>query len=137
MSSNEAKLCCGDPLAHIHTTTDQKSYVNKVIYGDDRVGINQKQVMPLPPTILQQAQDLVYGPREQEYAHPSVDASRFVDLLNALYKDKLREPFEPADYARIMLLVKLGRSRQMLKRDTIIDMAGYAEVLARTVGEDA
>ena len=86
--------------------------------------------------ILDEAKRLVYGDREKDYAHPSEDAARFSGLMNALYAHHLKTPFTPADYGIILILVKLGREVHRHKRDNLVDIAGYAEVIARAVGED-
>lgn len=87
-------------------------------------------------TILDEAKRLVFGDREREYAHPSIDGARFADLMNAYYGKRSDLRFTAADYPVIMVLCKLARLQNAYKRDTAVDIAGYAEVLARIMGDD-
>lgn len=88
------------------------------------------------PTILKEAHSLVYGPREADYSHPKDDYARVAGMFNALFADKLKTDFAPADCALFMIVIKLARQAHRSKRDNLVDLAGYAEVVARIVGED-
>lgn len=90
-----------------------------------------------PRTILEEAQDLVFGPREKSYAHPSVDFARAVGALNAIFGPKLREPFTETDWALVMIICKVARlAHDGSARDGWVDVAGYAETGARVAGID-
>lgn len=76
-------------------------------------------------SILQEAQRLIHGARRSSYGHPLDDYSRTSALFNALFADKLKEPFTPEDAMLVMVLVKLSRQRNMPHRDNLVDAAGY------------
>ena len=88
--------------------------------------------------ILDEAKRLVFGIREGAYDHPKQNGERFAALMNAYYGAKLGvlAPFAPKDYAIVMMLVKLAREMHRHTRDNLVDIAGYAEVLARIEGDD-
>jgi hypothetical protein len=89
------------------------------------------------PTILQEAQALVYGDRQEAYGHPEEDYTQEAAMLSALWMHKLKDPLTPHEAALGMVTLKVRRSLfRPLRRDNYVDMAGYAEVAARVVGED-
>lgn len=88
-------------------------------------------------SILEEAQQLVYGPREKAYAHPKVDFKRAVGMLNALFESKLKEPLTETDWALVMIVCKVARlAHDGQARDGWVDVAGYAETGARVAGID-
>ena len=87
----------------------------------------------LPQTILEDAQDAVYGTRHDDYGHPREDFTRTAVLWTGLLHDKLADGahITPEDVARCMIAVKLSRDVHSPKRDNRVDMAGYALCLDR------
>jgi len=87
--------------------------------------------------VLKEAAALITGDREAEYGTPQVNFQRIADLWNVqlahLLKDGVK--IQPTDVALAMLQVKLGRAVQSPKRDTFVDIAGYAG-LAFELSED-
>lgn len=79
-------------------------------------------------SILQEAQRLTHGPRNEAYGHPLDDYSRTAMLINVLFAHKLRVPLDAEDAAQIQMLVKLSRHQNVRKRDNMVDAAGYAWV---------
>lgn len=96
-------------------------------------------------TILQEAQRLVMGDRQHDYGHPRGNYTVIAKLFNA-YVDGMAVSdartgdgleFDAVDAAALMILMKVGRlATGGPKRDTLVDIAGYAEVAARTAGID-
>lgn len=84
-----------------------------------------------PDSILVEAQNLVHGPRQASYGHPSDDFQRTADLLNVL--SKRGRAWLPSDVALVMMCVKLSRQANAYKRDNLVDLCGYAECWARIV----
>lgn len=86
-----------------------------------------------PETILEEAQRLVYGDRQEAYGHPRDDFGRTAGMWTALFGRKLAdgERFTPEDVAMAMACVKLSRLANAYKRDSAVDLAGYAATLAR------
>ena len=85
-------------------------------------------------SITADAYALVYGDRGALYDHPAVDYQRTVDLFNSMVEGA---DLTAAEGVVFMLCVKLSRlgngidqgfPPEML-RDTIVDLAGYAECL--------
>lgn len=78
-------------------------------------------------SILDEAKDLVHGPRAAAYDHPSRNFQRIANLFNALYPN--RPAMTSTDVAMFMICVKLSREAHLHKRDNLVDMAGYAETI--------
>ena len=84
-------------------------------------------------SITADAHKLVYGDRQYVYSHPAIDYGRTVDIFRAITGIEM----SPEEGALFMAAVKLSRIayglEQMhpaeLVRDSIVDLAGYAEVL--------
>lgn len=77
--------------------------------------------------ITDEAKCVVFGDRAEAYGHPLPEARLIADLWSA-YKGF---EFAPEDYPAMMILVKMARERHKHKRDNLVDIAGYAEVLER------
>lgn len=86
---------------------------------------------PERESVLQEAQRIVHGDRGVDYGHPSVDFGRTAGMLTALFAHKLREGarFEATDVGLIQICVKLSREVNRHKRDTLVDIGGYAETV--------
>lgn len=88
-------------------------------------------------SITADAHRLVYGDRQFAYAHPVEDWTRTVDIFRAITGVELT----PQEGILFMHAVKLSRTAYGLEqghpaelvRDSIVDLAGYAEVLWGTM----
>jgi hypothetical protein len=80
-------------------------------------------------SVLQEAGTLITGDRQAQYGPPTQDFERTAAMWTALFKHKLREGevIRPQDVAWSMICVKLSRLQHKGKRDSIVDIAGYAE----------
>lgn len=77
-------------------------------------------------TILQEAYELVHGPRQQAYGHPYADFSRTAKMWSAIFGVEV----QPWQIPMAMICVKMSRlSNDPTKRDSIVDIAGYAATL--------
>lgn len=89
---------------------------------------------PSDENILETAQRLVGGDRQDQYGHPIDDFTRTAGVINALLGTELG----PRDIPIIMVAVKLSRIMQSPdKRDSFVDAAGYlrtAEMVAEREG---
>ncbi len=85
-----------------------------------------------PETILEEAQRLVHGHRGADYGHPALDFGRTAGMASALWAHKMKdgETITRQDVAAFMILVKLSRLAHRFKRDSVVDIAGYAETAA-------
>ena len=88
---------------------------------------------PVPPSILEEAQGLVYGDRQGDYGHPRQDFTRTALLWTGVLMHKLAEGehITPEDVALCMVQVKISREVNKPKRDNRVDGAGYLLCLDR------
>jgi hypothetical protein len=86
-----------------------------------------------PPTILEEANALVYGDRQGDYGHPREDFTRTAILWTGVLHHKLAdgEHITPEDIALCMVQVKVSREVNKPKRDNRVDGAGYFLCLDR------
>ncbi|MCK4625059.1 MAG: hypothetical protein KAV00_07100 [Phycisphaerae bacterium] len=78
-------------------------------------------------TILQEAQDLVYGDRNDDYGHPVEDFAKTAKIWTGILLPKLKEGMEVStkEVALCMVGVKISREVNKHKRDNCTDGAGY------------
>jgi len=79
-------------------------------------------------SILQEAERLVYGDRQQSYAHPLPDMTRTGKLWAPLLG---LEEVSAEQVALCMIALKLSRLCENYKRDSLVDVAGYALCIQR------
>lgn len=84
---------------------------------------------PSVESILDEAKRLVHGDRQKSYGSPWESFGRVAEAANALLHSKLARPLTAQDIGLLMVLVKLVRQTYAPKRDNLVDIAGYAEVL--------
>lgn len=78
-------------------------------------------------SILQEAAELIVGDREQDYGAPEDNFQRIADIWNVLFPGA---NFTPYKVAIAMAGLKIARTPQGYKRDTLVDLAGYAALAA-------
>jgi len=72
-------------------------------------------------SILQEAEHLINGPRQEDYAHPYDDFTRIAKLWSAILGIEV-----PAERVPLMMVgVKISRECNKHKRDNLVDGAGY------------
>lgn len=81
--------------------------------------------------ILEEALQLTHGPRAEVYGPPEENWKATVDIFNAMTGSNLI-PEEGVLFALAMKLARLRRSPD--HRDSMVDLAGYAWVLAQVAG---
>jgi len=82
--------------------------------------------MPDKKTILEEAQEIVAGPRREAYGHPRHNFALTADIANLLLPG---HQFTPEDVPMFMVAVKLAREVFHHKRDNLVDLCGYLETL--------
>lgn len=95
------------------------------------VGEEQTVGLTLPQeSILQEAERLVNGDRQQSYGDATESFERIADFWHTYLKAKLKdtEHISAKDVASMMILMKVSRSVTSDKRDNWVDIAGYAEL---------
>jgi hypothetical protein len=75
--------------------------------------------------ILEEANGLVNGARQNDYGHPIHDFTRTGQMWSAI----LGVPVTAEQVALCMIAVKISRLCNAPKRDSIVDIAGYAATL--------
>lgn len=76
-------------------------------------------------TILEEAQRLVHGDRQEDYGHPLHDFRRTAQIWSAI----LGMDVTPQQVGLCMVGVKLSRQVNKPKRDNLTDAAGYCETV--------
>lgn len=89
-------------------------------------------------SILDDAKALVYGPREADYDHPRKDFEGTAQMVQGFLRRKLVPgcTITADDVAAILICVKLSRLSHRYKRDSVVDLAGYAACWARLHEDD-
>lgn len=89
-----------------------------------------KKIAPLvdpKAALLDGAKVAVCRDRNADYGNPADNFGRTVDLINAVLKDKLKAPITSAEFALMMIQVKVARlMHEPMKTDSWTDIAGYA-----------
>lgn len=82
-------------------------------------------------SVLQEAQRYVHGNRAADYGHPLDNHSTTAEMVSAFLARKygIRVPLVAEDIAVFNILQKVSREANAPKRDTAVDIAGYAENL--------
>jgi hypothetical protein len=82
--------------------------------------------------ILQEAEKLVSGDRNDYYGNPSVKYGLIAKLWSLILHTKIT----PEQVILCMIAIKLIRESIKHKRDNLVDLAGYAKLLAMVLDED-
>ena len=84
-------------------------------------------------TILDEAARLTSGDRQRDYDHPLPNHRRIARLWNAFLAIRQSPSAEISaeDVAKMMILLKIARDAATEKRDSLIDIAGYARCLEK------
>lgn len=78
-------------------------------------------------SILDEAKNVVYSSRQASYGAPEDSFA----TTAALWSAYLGTPIRPEDVGMMMILIKVARERYQHKKDNLVDIAGYAECVAR------
>lgn len=76
-------------------------------------------------TIATEACELVTGPRQSAYAHPSVNFARIAALWSPIFGLEVT----PRQVALAMIQVKVAREINAHRRDNLVDLVGYVLTL--------
>jgi hypothetical protein len=74
-------------------------------------------------SISEEAASIVAGERQADYGDANESFSRIANLWSAYTGSTI----EPWDVAQMMILLKVSRAKTSKKRDTLVDIIGYAE----------
>lgn len=105
-------------------------------YQQDRIAalsataaLPRKDPPPTPPSICTEADQLVSHDRLLQYGHPKDDFSRTA----AMWEPLLGLPpghISPEKVGLCMIALKMSRLCHAYKRDTVVDIAGYAKTIS-------
>lgn len=105
------EVCTVGEIGFIHTPMEE----------DISIHVEAKQ----HGSILDDAKSLVHGDRQGDYGHPKVNIQRIAEL----WRPVIGKEITPSMVCMCMILVKLSRLIHGYKRDSVVDIAGYAELL--------
>jgi hypothetical protein len=85
-------------------------------------------------SILQEAERIINGQRQNDYGSPEDNFGFIRDLWNAYIENKYKDHgvlLSSVDVAMMMVLLKVARHAHSPKRDNLVDIAGYAACAER------
>ena len=91
--------------------------------------VGPKQKAPEPRAeVLSEATDLITGDRNVSYGTPTQNFTNIAEMWTTRFKHLLlpEARFEASDVGDAMILLKVARNIADTKRDTYVDIAGYA-----------
>lgn len=80
-------------------------------------------------SILAEAGAIVNGSRNADYGDAAESFTRIAEICRTAFEIDL----SPADVCRVLMAVKLARESYRHKRDNLVDLCGYAELLNRII----
>ena len=95
-----------------------------------------KIIPNVQPTILDEAEIVVSGDRQDVYGSPLKDFTAIAKMWQAYWAKKDYKLFTPHDVANFMIMVKIARlANSPNHRDSKVDIAGYARCMEILEGE--
>lgn len=81
----------------------------------------------LPKSITDEAKAIVAGDRASDYGDANESFTRIAKLWSAY----IGTTITPWDVSQMMILLKVSRAKTSRKRDTLVDIVGYAECASK------
>ena len=78
-------------------------------------------------SILSEAERIVNGDRQADYSDPVANFKRIAEIASAI----MAKDITAEECCIVMIAVKLARENFRHKRDNLVDLAGYVEILHR------
>jgi len=78
-------------------------------------------------SILSEAERIVNGDRQADYPDPVINFNRIASIASAI----MAKDITAEECCIVMIAVKLARENYRHKRDNLVDLAGYVEILHR------
>lgn len=83
-------------------------------------------------TVLQEAQEIIYGDREQTYGKPAKNLECIAKMWSAYLESMGGKELNAKDVACMMILLKTARlANNQDHRDSVVDVCGYAALIER------
>ncbi len=89
---------------------------------------NAKVVEMYPnDSILLEADNILNGDRNEQYNDPNESFAVYAEILKSTFGIELT----PVEICKVQMAIKLGRLKYKYKRDSLVDLCGYSEILNR------
>jgi hypothetical protein len=112
--------------ARLLVFTDEDTWDESVYAGSNRAMLHADfcSWYAIPEqSISEEAAAIVAGERQSDYGDANESFARIANLWSAYTGSTI----EPWDVAQMMILLKVSRAKTSKKRDTLVDIIGYAE----------
>ena len=93
----------------------------------DKINVIFKEIKTENKSILSEADEIVNGSRQSDYGDANESFSRIATIASVMTGKEL----SPEDCCAAMMAVKLVRESFNHKRDNLVDLCGYAELMNR------
>jgi hypothetical protein len=101
------------------------------IDSSEHSAIESTVSQPTHESILLEANKVVNGDRNEQYG----DAKEAFTIYSEICKSAFGLELSPDEICKVLMAVKLGRLKYKYKRDSIVDLCGYAEILSKLMEE--
>ena len=78
-------------------------------------------------SVLLEADKIVNGDRNEQYGDPNIAFNEYSEILKTTFGIDLT----PSEICKVQMAIKLGRMKYKYKKDSIVDLCGYCEILNR------
>ena len=93
----------------------------------DKMNVIFKEIKTENKSILSEAEEIVNGSRHSDYGDAKESFSRIATIASVMTGKELA----PEDCCAVLMAVKLVRESFAHKRDNLVDLCGYAELMNR------
>jgi hypothetical protein len=123
---NSAGLTPGDLIESRYMKREAK-VVN--IHPDIKMIVDYKNKTVERPndSILLEADNILNGDRNEQYNDPNESFAVYAEILKSTFGLELT----PVEICKVQMAIKLGRLKYKYKRDSLVDLCGYSEILNR------
>lgn len=103
--------------------------VRYIYFGEQGITTYFHSPIPSEEDILDEAMRLTKGDRQAQYGPPDQDFKRIAGIWNSMFGYMLKGEFQTYHVAQAMIGTKLSRLQHSRKRDSVVDIAGYARCM--------
>lgn len=109
------------------TSNESKYYADGVFRKKVDLWGQKFEQIKKTKTILEEAQSLVYGDRQESYGSVTDNFTKIAQLWSPI----LNTPITPEQVGLCMIAMKIARECHKPKRDNLTDIAGYAATIEK------
>ena len=99
----------------------------KLDFGAFGIKNPEENKITIDESILLEADKIVNGDRNDQYGDPNIAFNEYSEILETAFGIKLTG----AEICKVQMAIKIGRMKYKYKRDSIVDLCGYSEILSR------